>query len=255
MVSSSNVDVSSDFFQEVAEALHPGYSDIEKFGANNSVTKNTTEDVWDNGGAYSFPSTADITHVAQAANQAAMLGETVEVQGLDTNWDLIVQNKALDGSDTSTRVALDTALRRVFRVRVLADVVTDQNVLATNSDGSTVYANAMAGNNQTLMAIYTIPNGKTGYFWEYFGDQIPSAAGSKDPRAVTFEVWAADRDNSYEFQLKHRKATTDTFSSFQHIFKTPIKFTQKTDIKITASPTNDKDAEVNAGFSIILKDN
>jgi hypothetical protein len=245
----------TDYFLAVPAGDIPGQSSVNKFGDNPDITAGTTEDVWDGGGTYSFPVTADISHLRQAVNQAAMLGQTIEVQGLDTNWDLTVQTKALDGADTTTPVALDTALIRVFRMRVLANVVTTENVELRNVGGGTTYALIQAGRNQTLMAIYTVPNGVTAYLTQYYVDNVPTA--SKIPDSVEFKLWMADRDNGYEFQLKHERAIPRLGDGIIQPFKPYMKITQKTDIKIDAEVIGGPgdDGHPHAGFDLILVDN
>jgi hypothetical protein len=229
-----------------------GHSSINKFGQNPEVASGATEDVWDGGGTYSFPATADITHIRQAVDQVAMRGQTIEAQGLDTDWNFLVQNVVLDASNTTTPVVLTTALRRSFRMKVLANVVTDQDVELRNVGGGTTYAIIQAGNNQTLMAVYTVPNGKTAYLTGFYADVVESVAN--DPKSTNIKLWVADRDAGHEFMLLHAKGLSTSQSAFQHFFNPYIKITQKNDIKISATP-NDKAAEVHAGFDLILVDN
>ena len=244
-----------DFMLEVPRGNISGISCINKFGSNSVVASGTTEDVWDGGGVYSFPATATITHLRQATDQVGTDGgATIEVQGLDASWDLTIQTADLDGTDTTTEVALGTALIRVFRLKVNADVVLADDIWvgATGVAAGTAKGLILTPHNQTLMAIYTIPNGKTGYMISYYCDFIE--ATGKDPKSVGYRLWAADRDNSYEFQIKHEKGIPQSAAGFQHEFRPYLKFTQKTDIKIDANP-DDKDAHVHAGFDLILVDN
>lgn len=236
---------------ELARGNITGQSHVNKFGGSPEVASGVQEDIWDGQGTYSFPITADMTHIKQSVDDATMRGETIEVYGLDTNWALVTQTKALDGSNTTTAVALDTAMKRVFRMKVLADVVAAQDVVCVNVGGGTTYAKILAGNNQTLMAIYTVPAGKTGFLDEYYGDVIPTA--TKNPTATEFRLWFADRHNGYEFQLKHERGATSTKIDVGWAFKVPLVVTQKTDIKISAQP-NDKAAKVFAGFDLRLVD-
>ena len=71
------IDSGVDLMLSIPRGHEPGMSCINKFGENPLVTKNTTEDVWDGGGTYSFPATADITHISGAVDQVAMRGETI----------------------------------------------------------------------------------------------------------------------------------------------------------------------------------
>ena len=247
--------VEKDFMLEIPAGNISGQTSVNKFGANKLVTAGTTEDIWDGGGTYSFPTTPDITHLRQAVDQATMRGETIEVQGLDTSWNLTVQNVVLDGTDSTTPVALTTALKRVFRMKVLADVVTTQNVELRNVGGGTTYALILAGHNQTLMAIYTVPNGKTAYMTQYYVDNVPST--TKLPDSIEPKLWMADRDNGYEFQLKSARGIPLNGDGITNPFRPYQKITQKTDIKISATVTGGAgdDGHVHAGFDLILVDN
>ena len=228
-------------------------SAVNKFGANLSVTADAREDVWDGGGTYSFPATALITKVSQKVNQAAMVGATIELQGLDADWSLVVQTVALNGSDTTTAVTLDTPLIRVFRMKVLANVVGDQNITAHNDADDHDYAVITAGNNQTLMAIYTVPAGYTAYLTKYYCTVVD--ATSKTPTSTRFGLWMANRKKGYEFQLKHQVGVPSGGNMVEHSF-VPYSggISEKTDIKITASPL-DQAADVAAGFDLILVKN
>jgi hypothetical protein len=241
----------TDPYLDIAEGNITGQSQVNKFGGNPSIAADTTEDIWDGGGTYSFPATADITHISQAVDQVAMRGQTIEVQGLDTNWALIVQSKALDATDTTTAVSLDTALRRVFRMKVLANVVADSDISAKNSGGGTTYATMQAGNNQTLMAIYTVPAGKTAYMTCYYADVVEGTG--KQPTSTEFKLWVADRNNSYEFQLKHARGIPKAGPGFEYCFKPYFKIGEKNDIKVSATSV-DEEGVVHAGFDLILVD-
>jgi len=188
---------------EIPKGNVKGHSVINKFGSNANSAQNTIEDVWDGGGTYPWATSATITHVSQSVNDATMLGETIEVQGLNDSWDLVLQTVTLDGTDTTTLQALTTPLRRVFRVKVLADVVAAENVVVTNAAGSTTYAQIIAGNNQTLMALYTVPRNCTAYITSYYYGYVRTVA--LDPTSVEFGLWVADRGNGYEFQIKNQK--------------------------------------------------
>ena len=239
----------------IARGLIDGTSQVNKFGDNPSITAGTTEDVWDVGGTYPFPTTADITHIVQATDQVGTDGgATIQVQGLDINWALVVQDADLDATDTTTEVELTTPLIRIFRMKVNANVVLAANVLAVASGGGTTYALIQAGKNQTLMAIYTVPAGKTAYMTQYYVDNVPTAA--KQPDSVEFLLWMADRHNGYEFQLKHERAIPKLGDGIIQPFNPYLKITQKTDIKISAEVVGGvgDDGHPHAGFDLILID-
>ena len=136
-------------------------------------------------------------------------------------------------------------------MKVLADVVSTSPIRVHNAGETQDYAIIGTGNNQTLMAIYTVPNGKTAYMTCYYAHHNP--ATGQDPTSNPIKLWASDRENSYAKQIKHIVGLPNG-DGFQHFFNPYTKFTQKTDIFITASPVG-KDANVSAGFDLILVDN
>jgi hypothetical protein len=229
---------------------------VNKFGENPDILAGTTEDVWDGGavagGHYVFPTTASITHIRQATDQVGTDGgATIELQGLDANWDLVVQTADLDAADTTTEVLLTTPLIRVFRKKVLANVVLSADVWsgATGMVAATANSIITAGKNQTLMAIYSVPAGYTAYMSSYYYSVVNST--NKTPTSTEFALWAADRAAGYEFQLKHEVAIPINGPGNQHYFNPPVRFTEKTDIRLSAEPI-DQPAYVHAGFDLTL---
>jgi len=241
-----------DFYLEVSKGNIPGHSSINKFGNNPAVATSSTETVWDGSNLYTFPTTADITHLRQAVDQATMRGEDVEIQGLDTDYNLTVQTVTLDAANTTTPVALGTALRRVFRMKVMSAVVTTQLIELRNVGGGTTYAQITAGLNQTLMAIYTVPAGYTAFVDHYYAS-LNKASGGGDPDVV-IRMWNRDNTNGYAPQIKHIQGLdADGTSYFQHEFTPPLKVLEKTDIWLNAvNLSSTAAADVSAGFDIIL---
>jgi len=234
-----------------------GFSQVNKFGENPDIGVGTTEDVWDGGGTYGFPTTATITHIRSAVDSATTQNSTIEVQGLDANWNLVVQTKDLDGTNSTTEVALGTPLIRVFRMKVLENAVMDQDIWVGDDDFLVADAKAIiqAGNNQTLMAIYTVPNGCTAYMTQYYMDN--QTDGVRHPDSAEFKLWVADRDAGYEFQLKNMRAIPETGDGITHTFLPYMKITQKSDIKVSCAITGavNEDGHPHAGFDLILVDN
>lgn len=230
---------------------------VNKFGGGCEAATDTATDVWDNGATnaiYDFPATATITHVRSAVDSATTQGLAIEVQGLDANWDLVVQDATLDGTNSTTEVALTTALLRIFRIKVQANVVADQNIWAgsTGMAAATASAVVIAGNNQTLMAIYTVPANKTAYMTKMYASVVD--ATNKTPTSTEVVLWAADRANSYEFQIKNAQGIPSQGNPLEHEWLPFQKFTEKTDIKLQVTCAN-QPGLVYGGFDLILVDN
>lgn len=156
----------------------PGHTHINKFGKAGDIDiADGFVDVWDGAGeanadkSYTYSSTADIDSLS-----SSNAGDTqdIEVQGLDTNYDLVTQTITLSGQ---TRVALTTDLVRVFRMEnvgssdIAGSVYCYVNgaITAGVPDTSADIRAIIQGSfNQTLMALYTVPNGKTAYMKNYW---------------------------------------------------------------------------------------
>jgi hypothetical protein len=241
------------FFLESARGRIEGFSSISKFGRNSDIAAGATEDIWDGSALYVFPATALITSMSQTANQAGLVGGTIEWQGLDENWNLITQKVDLDGANTTTVITFPKPFRRIFRGKVLENVVSTSPIRAHNAGETQDYAIIGTGNNQTLMAIYTVPANCTAYLHSYYGNMNP--ATNKDPTTMNVRLWARDNGNSYERQLKHILGLdADATSHFSHGFEPPLRFTQKTDIYIDGT-TVGKAADISAGFDLQLIEN
>ena len=246
----------------IAKGDVAGSTFIHKFG--NAPDFNTADgevDIWDGADdsgsnlmTYTFSSTADIDSLSSSDN-----GDTqdIEVQGLDSSYNLVTQTITLTGQ---TRKALDTDLIRVFRLKnvgttdLAGTVYCFVNVETTGGVPNTL-ANIRAqvdnGNNQTLMAIYTVPAGKTGYMRNWYA----STAGAN--KSSNYVIRMKARPFGQVFQTKHLSAIADDGSSTAlHTYIEPEVFAEKTDIVMSAQmkAVGGTLASVSAGFDIVLVD-
>ncbi len=244
----------------IAEGNVTGKSFIHKFGAANDFdVSDGFVTVWDgsqDGAAfekmlYTYSTTADIDTLSSdnAANT-----QVTEIQGLDANYEPVTQTATLNGTSA---VTLATPLIRIFRVKNTnsTDFVGNVfvSVAGTLTGGVPTAVNLRAvvvgDNNQTEMALYTIPAGKTGYMRDWYA----STAGAKRDASHVIKVIA--RPFGEVFQLKHKSAIVESGTSYiKHQYTEPEVFTEKTDIEIRMNTDQDI-AAVSAGFDIVLVDN
>ena len=103
--------------------------------------------------------------------------------------------------------------------------------------------------NQTLMAIYTIPAGKTGYMRDWY----VSAGGAK--KTSLHEIHLEFRPFGGVFQTKHIAGIAIAGTSyFKHVYEVPEVLLEKTDVRMHAN-TDEDAASISAGFDIDLVDN
>jgi hypothetical protein len=248
----------------IAQGNVTGQTFIHKFGnAPSFATGNGIVTIWDaadgSGSAqyqYNYSSTADIDSIS-----SSNAGDTqdIEIQGLDANYNLVTQTVTLNGQTT---VILPTPLIRVFRMfndnstTLAGNVFLYTNGTATTGGVPNVTANIRAGievpNNQTLMAIYTVPAGKTAYMRDWYA---ATAAGNK---SATYKVILKARNFGKVFRTKHVSSISDVaVNTYQHKYEEPEVFAEKTDIEMTVEllSTGVTGASISAGFDLVLVDN
>jgi len=236
---------SRDYYLEVSMGNIPGATFVSKFGQNDDIGIGAFEDIWDLGGVYPYPTdaTAPITRVDSSS---ASDTTNVEVQGLDVNGDLVVQTIAINGT---TGTNLTTALWRVFRLKNVGATPYVGTVRVTNAGDTVTYAQIQTGNEQTLMALYTIPNGKTGYLC--CGNA--SMAGLKRDYSIDGHVYMRNYGGVY--QLKNTFGlNADGTGYFQHHYQIPLPIAGKTDVRVQGISTS-SGGVMNATFDILLIDN
>jgi hypothetical protein len=201
---------------------------------------------------YTYSSSAIIDSLSSSSTQDT---QDIEVQGLDSSYAVVTQTITLTGQ---TRKALDTDLIRVFRMKnvgssdLVGTLYCYENtaiVAGVPTDTSKVRAVITIGNNQTLMAIYTVPAGKTAYMRDWYF----STAGARKTSAHITRVEA--RPFGQVFQLKHTSSLIAAGTSYiHHKYIEPEIFTEKTDIEMKAN-TDEDIAGIAGGFDLVLVDN
>ncbi len=240
-----------------------GATAVHKFGeAPDFDTADGLVTIWDgaddgdtNAMAYTYSTTANINAITSNASTNT---QTILIKGLDANYVDISQTATLIGSGY---VALATPLMRIYRMinngttDIAGDVYAYVSGPVTAGKPDTV-ADIRAiienVNNQTLMALYTIPSGTTGYLTDFYASII----GTNKTANYNIDLFA--RPSGGVFQLKNRSVLDDAGTShWDHHFFTPQKYEQYTDIEMRCfiPTTNITTGNVSAGFEIILEDN
>lgn len=244
---------------DIAAGNITGISSINKFGfAPDFDTGDNEITIWDgaddgnaNKMVYTYSSTADITDIVSSSASDTF---EVEVQGLDTSYNEVTQTKTLTGT---TSVALDTALIRVFRMKnnsssaAVGKIQCGVGSTTTSFSTANLRAEIAVGREQTLMSIYTVPNGKTAYMtgWFFY------TAGTN--RSSDYNITIMARPTGGVFQIKHHGSILDGASNeVSHKYMPYSSFAAKTDIESRAQITTGGvvAAGISAGFDLILVD-
>jgi hypothetical protein len=154
------------FYLAVQQGKVPGYTMINKFGYNPSIGSGAFETIWETGNDYPWQSSAVTVDVVSDNTNDDVAGtgaRTLRIQGLDSSYNLVEETVDMDGTTTVTTTQ---TFLRVFRMSVETAGTSGNNegtITVTYTGGSDVAATITAGNGQTLMTLYTIPAGYTGY--------------------------------------------------------------------------------------------
>lgn len=221
----------------IAAGQVAGYSHINKFGFNPTVgtgfeivsDQSVTEQP--------YPTTAvTVSLISSATTNDA--GLQITIQGLDANYAIQEETVTLNagGSFTTTNTYL-----RVFRG--IVNSTNQGNItIQYNTDPTSVADVIPADAGQTLMAVYTVPAGKTAYLIKFQGNV------EKDTGTI-FRLRC--RPSGGQFSVKGQFGTFG--SSVTYDYPVPLVFTEKTDIEIQVKAQGTTGA--GAIFDLILVNN
>lgn len=215
------------------------FSAEQKFWLNPDVGT-SFETIWDAGGNYNWIGTASVLDVKSNSVNDTSAGtgaRTIMLYGLDANFEPIEEMVTLNGT---TIVTTTKAFKRIHRMRVLtAWSQAKAEGTITAQIGATVHAQIIDGNNQSLMAVYTIPAGYTGLILKG-----KASCGKGKEVEVNFrgrEFWGV-------FGLYHSFYIYE--DSYEYEFWVPLRVPEKTDIYVEAK--SDVATKVSAVFDIVL---
>ena len=205
-----------------------------KFGFNPDID-NSLETIWAQGGLYTYLSSASTLYISSSstADDAASTGaRTATVSGLDANYDEVSVTVDLDGQNG---VQLGSANNwiRVNRIAVDTAGSGGQNagVLYVGTEASpsvgvptNKYATVAIGDNQTLMALWTVPRGYTAYLTQL----DVTVATEQNNKFATISTLAIPFGGVFNVVDKFVKES----SSHHQEYSFPLKFTEKTDIEV-----------------------
>lgn len=231
--------------------LPAGFGQIHKFGAVPAMSQNTNGTIWDENDTVYPWSTIDsngvlTVTVVEPNNEsnvsAAHDGDSVEIQGLDGDYNLQTETVTISGSSATTT----NNFKRVFRAQFIAATGFDPNTkrILIKSGGTTV-AKILEGLGQTLMSVYTIPAGKTGFLMRLDVTAQGTATGS-------FKLFARP-EGLGSFQLKHVAEVNGVGGPYQLEYPIPQSFPEKTDIDARMH-TLSNNGRYTCTFDILLVD-
>jgi len=221
----TQIGTSEPFELQVARGQIPGHSALHKFGAVPAMSINNTGTVWDiNDTLYPWSVFSSASTLLVDRASASDAGKTITIVGLDANYNEISENVTLTNA---TGNATTQSFIRVYRAYVSSGVANVANINVQK--GGTTVLRITAGKGQTLMAIYTIPAGKTAYL-------MKGVATCQDGADATGEMYVRYFGQS-AFRIGHSFEVCGDGGQYMYDFGVPLRIPEKSDIDVIESVT------------------
>jgi hypothetical protein len=235
------------FELQVSRGQIQGHKTLFKFG-NNADINGSLETIWSHGGLYAYPAAATAMKVSSSSadDDASGTGaRTVVVSGLDQNYNEASETVELDGQ---TEVLTTTTFIRVFRAYVAtagsggtaAGTIYVGTGTVTAGVPATVYAEIALGENQTTMALWTVPAGYT----LYITGGTFSAASNNAAQYVLGKFVV----RSFGGVFRNAADITVNSNVFHYDWEIPLAIPEKSDIEARGIALSGSNFYVTAAF-------
>lgn len=217
-----------------------GAQQIHKVGATPVQSTNVTASLWDKPDTL-YPWSAFITPGVLVASQANASdnGKQVVVEGLDDNWNQISEIFTLSSSGPVT----GTQIFRRINIAYLISSDTNIGLIHFTRSGIEV-ARINIGLGQTLMGIYTIPLGYTGYLYQ-------GTCSSQVGADATGFMMVRLNGSGTSFLVGHTFEVSGAGGQYDYEFTFPQVLPEKTDIDIRLT-SRSNNGRYTAAFDILL---
>ena len=212
---------------------------IHKFGAVPQLSQNNEGTIWDvNDTIYPW-SAFDTPAVASVlAVDALDDGKTIEVEGLDENFDVVKEDIVVSSSGAVTGAQV---FARIYRAYVKVGDTNEANIdIQVNT---TTVARISAGIGQTLMSVLTIPAGHTGYMFK----GICTAESGADGSGFMLARYAG----TTAFRVGHTFEVNGSGGEYAYETSFPFPFPEMTDIDVHIK-TRTNNGRYTAAYDILI---
>ena len=239
------------FELQVARGQIAYHESVFKFGFNPDVD-DSLETVWSQGGLYSYLTSASVLKVSSSSTADTSAGtgaRTILISGLDGDYNEISETVTLNGQ---TAVNTTNSFLRIFRMIVKTAGTGAQNAgiiyagtgTVTLGVPANVYGAIVVGDNQTLMALWTVPAGYTAYLLQ----TDVTVATTQNNKYATISLVV--RPHGEVFQVKDRFVKAE--SSVRQEYSIPLSFDEKADLEFRCiGDSAGADIAISAALDII----
>lgn len=206
---------------------------INKFGYNSQVGS-IWETVWDGNNTYTYIASAGVASATSSDTDDN--GGTVTVYGLNAAYEEVNETLTIGGS------AGTVEFYRIHRAIMTTANTGDANVgtvtITADSKSAAIISPDIG---QTLMAVYTVPTGKTAYLVQV------DAGSSKD---LEHEIRLVIKQNGGVWNTKMYFTKRGGFDAVK--FEIPIEIPAEADVELKAKAS--ATSAVSGGFELVLVD-
>ena len=206
---------------------------VDKSGAteNLGTTAATMSTVWSGTGLYpwaTFTGTGAKLYIKSLTNDPKVQGKSVTIEGLDSNYDILLETVTLHPTDTTTAVSTTNNFYRINRIYLSGantnNLPHDYDIeVRYGSSSGTLVSKFTAPWGRGQNCFYTVPRG-----YEAFILSINGNSGKMDE--ITSSLWVHPYGGTWTLQKSFKFIS----GTFDHNFRTPMRITEKSDIEIRA---------------------
>lgn len=213
---------------------------VQKYGYTHDLDANTnglqTKTIWTGEEQYPWDalnSPVSITATSESETDTAQ----IVVNGLDAQWNQQTRVITLSGADP---ISIDGQWRRVFRAHVTGPTAIAGDVTIKTATSGNVIAHIPVEEQQTLMALYTVPRGYTAYMTGF-----NSTVSRNEDMLFRLRI----REPGSVFRTQHIAQVYQT--PYHYRYEVYKQIDEMCDIECTGEPTNNNVA-AHAAFDLIL---
>ena len=227
----------------VAAGHFDGLSHEHIYGAVPAMSQNESGTVWDvNDTDYPWSSFASASQLTIPAVNASDDGKDIEIHGLDGNYHVITEVIEVSSSAPVTTTQSFIRVSKAFITNGSATNVGNIDIEIS----STEVARIIAGNGQTLMAIYTVPAGYTAYILK----GVATCQAGADATGDMFVRYFGQTS----FRIGHAFEVSGSGGEYNYDFPIPLPIPEKSDIDVRAD-VRSNNARLTASFDVLLERN
>jgi len=237
----------------ISEGAITGHNALLKFGTRTTLAANTQSTIWEgNTALYQYLTTAQQLKVSSSSANDTALGtgaRIITIFGLDANWNEISEDIIMNGVSIVTTVNSYLRIYRAF-VTTCGTSYSNEGKITIRNNANTVEQCVITANDgQTLMALWTVPMGRTAYM-------LKGTVSTDSNKGARVSFFTRRNDNGailYPWQIKYRAFIFGGENEF--VFDIPFKIPEKTDISVrVTTPASAGTTSAGATFELWYED-